>query len=72
MALEAILVYGAHLGLDGSALGTVIAQLGMGVAFLAVVAPLPAPVPEPGVLSLAMLGGSLTFAFLKRRNQSTK
>ena len=31
--LEVLLVYGLHLGLAGSALGTLIAQLGMGVAF---------------------------------------
>jgi putative MATE family efflux protein len=43
LALELVLVYGLHLGLDGSALGTVIAQLGMGGAFIAVVAPLPRP-----------------------------
>ena len=33
VALELVLVYGLHMGLDGSALGTVLAQLGMGVAF---------------------------------------
>ncbi|HZL54648.1 MAG TPA: MATE family efflux transporter [Solirubrobacteraceae bacterium] len=43
VALELLLVYGLHLGLDGSALGTVIAQLGMGLAFVAVIWPLPAP-----------------------------
>jgi putative MATE family efflux protein len=31
--LEVALVYGAHMGLTGSALGTLIAQLGMGIAF---------------------------------------
>ena len=41
LALELLLVYALGLGLDGSALGTVIAQLGMGVAFIAVVWPLP-------------------------------
>jgi putative MATE family efflux protein len=46
VALELVLVYGAGLGLDGSALGTVIAQLGMGAAFLAVVWPLPRPQPR--------------------------
>ena len=45
LVLEAVLVYGLGLGLDGSALGTVIAQLGMGAAFLAVVWPLPRPQP---------------------------
>jgi len=33
VVLEVVLVYGFDLGLDGSALGTVIAQAGMGVAF---------------------------------------
>ena len=33
VALEVALVYGAHLGLAGSAIGTLIAQLGMAVAF---------------------------------------
>jgi putative MATE family efflux protein len=33
VVLEVILVYGVDAGLDGSALGTVIAQLGMGAAF---------------------------------------
>jgi len=33
IALEVLFVYGLHMGLDGSALGTVIAQLGMGAAF---------------------------------------
>lgn len=33
VVLELVLVYGLDLGLDGSALGTVIAQLGMGAAF---------------------------------------
>jgi putative MATE family efflux protein len=45
VALELVLVYGLHLGLDGSALGTVIAQLGMAIAFVAVIWPLPAPRP---------------------------
>ncbi|HEX3873180.1 MAG TPA: MATE family efflux transporter [Solirubrobacteraceae bacterium] len=33
VVLEVGLVYGAHLGLVGSAVGTLVAQLGMGVAF---------------------------------------
>jgi len=45
LALELVLVYGLRLGLDGSALGTVIAQLGMGAAFVAVIWPLPRPQP---------------------------
>ena len=43
LILELVLVYGLRLGLDGSALGTVIAQLVMGAAFLRVVWPLPRP-----------------------------
>jgi putative MATE family efflux protein len=43
VVLELVLVYGLHLGLDGSALGTVIAQLAMGAAFLRAVWPLPRP-----------------------------
>ncbi|MCW3038104.1 MAG: family efflux transporter [Solirubrobacterales bacterium] len=34
VALELLLVYGLDLGLDGSALGTVVAQAGMGAAFV--------------------------------------
>jgi putative MATE family efflux protein len=45
LALELVLVYGLRLGLDGSALGTVIAQLGMGAAFVAIIWPLPRPQP---------------------------
>jgi len=33
VVLELVLVYGLHLGLDGSALGTVVAQVAMGVLF---------------------------------------
>jgi putative MATE family efflux protein len=33
VVLELVLVYGLHLGLDGSALGTVVAQLAMGALF---------------------------------------
>jgi putative MATE family efflux protein len=46
LVLEVVLVYGLGLGLDGSALGTVLAQLAMGVAFAAAVAPLPRPAPR--------------------------
>src|SRR5439155_4902472 len=35
VVLEVVLVYGFDTGLDGSALGTVLAQLGMGTAFAA-------------------------------------
>ncbi len=34
VVLELVLVYGLDLGLDGSAIGTVVAQTGMGVAFV--------------------------------------
>ena len=46
LILEVVLVYGLHLGLDGSALGTVAAQLAMGAAFVAIVWPLPRPQPR--------------------------
>jgi putative MATE family efflux protein len=46
LILEVVLVYGLHLGLDGSALGTVAAQLGMGAAFVAIIWPLPRPQPR--------------------------
>jgi putative MATE family efflux protein len=46
LGLELLLVYGLRLGLDGSALGTVIAQLGMAAAFVAAVWPLPRPRPR--------------------------
>ena len=37
VALNLVLVYGVDLGLDGSAIGTAIAQLGMGLTFVVVV-----------------------------------
>src|SRR3954462_9554140 len=40
--IELLLVYGFDTGLDGSALGTVLAQLGMGVAFAALLLRAPA------------------------------
>jgi putative MATE family efflux protein len=46
LILELVLVYGLHLSLDGSALGTVIAQLAMGAAFVAIARPLPRPQPR--------------------------
>ena len=58
LALEAVLVYGLRLGLDGSALGTVLAQLGMGVAFLTVVWPLPRPRPRQ-MRGLARIGAEI-------------
>src|SRR5262249_24869198 len=42
VVLELVFVYGLDMGLDGSALGTVIAQLGMGLAFAALLLAAPA------------------------------
>jgi putative MATE family efflux protein len=47
VVLELVLVYGAGWGLDGSALGTVIAQAGMGAAFVAVLLAAPAVTRRP-------------------------
>jgi putative MATE family efflux protein len=58
LGLELLLVYGLHLGLDGSALGTVIAQLGMGLAFVVVVWPLPRPRPA-AMAPLARVGAEI-------------
>jgi len=55
VALEVVFVYGLGLGLDGSALGTVVAQLGMGAAFIVVVWPLPRPRPRQ-MRALARIG----------------
>jgi putative MATE family efflux protein len=43
LILELVLVYGLNLGLDGSALGTVAAQLATGAAFVVIARPLPRP-----------------------------
>jgi putative MATE family efflux protein len=62
VVLEVVLVYGLHLGLDGSALGTVIAQLGMGVAFAALLlaAPATSRLPNRAAMgSLMSLGGAI-------------
>lgn len=62
VALELILVYGFGLGLDGSALGTVAAQLGMGVAFAFLLLRTPAISRRPVRALLARLtsmGGDL-------------
>jgi putative MATE family efflux protein len=71
--LEVILVYGFDTGLDGSAIGTVIAQLGMGAAFAVKLLGAPARDrrPNPAVLRrLSSMGrdivirtGSLLAAF---------
>jgi putative MATE family efflux protein len=62
VVLEVVLVYGFGTGLDGSAIGTVIAQLGMGVAFAAVLlrAPARSRRPDPAQLrALARVAGDL-------------
>jgi putative MATE family efflux protein len=71
--LEVVLVYGFDTGLDGSAIGTVIAQLGMGAAFAAGLlrAPARSRRPNPEILRrLCTMGrdivirtGSLLAAF---------
>ena len=58
LVLELVLVYGFRLGLDGSALGTVIAQLVMGAAFVVVVWPLPRPRPR-AMRGLARVGAEI-------------
>jgi putative MATE family efflux protein len=74
IGLELLFVYGFHWGLDGSAVGTVLAQLGMGAAFAAYLLRAPArsrrPRPEL-LLRLARMGshivvrtGSLLLAFV--------
>jgi putative MATE family efflux protein len=47
VALELLLVYGLRWGLDGSALGTVLAQLGMGAAFAWLLLRAPAATRRP-------------------------
>jgi putative MATE family efflux protein len=74
VALEFLFVYGLHWGMDGSALGTVVAQLGMGVVFAALLlrAPAASHAPQPALLRrLARMGshivirtGSLLFSFI--------
>ncbi len=63
VVLEVVLVYGFDLGLDGSALGTVAAQLGMGAAFawlLLRAAGGASLRPRPAVLRrLAAVGGAI-------------
>jgi putative MATE family efflux protein len=62
VVLELILVYGLDTGLDGSALGTVLAQLGMGVAFAALLLCAPAAsrrVSWKGIRSLLSIGGAI-------------
>ncbi len=62
VVLEVVLVYGLDLGLDGSAIGTVVAQAGMGVAFAAVLLRAPAASRAPDlarIRSLASIGAVL-------------
>jgi putative MATE family efflux protein len=62
VVLEVVLVYGFGTGLDGSAVGTVIAQYGMGVAFALVLlrAPTASRVPDLArIRSLASIGAVL-------------
>jgi putative MATE family efflux protein len=62
VVLELLLVYGLDMGLDGSALGTVIAQLGMGAAFAALLLRAPAPsrrVTWRGIRALLSIGGAI-------------
>jgi MATE family, multidrug efflux pump len=62
VVLELIFVYGLDMGLDGSALGTVLAQLGMGVAFAALLLAAPAPsrhVTWRGMRALLTIGGAI-------------
>jgi putative MATE family efflux protein len=74
VALEVLFVYGLGWGLDGSALGTVVAQLGMGAAFAALLlrAPATSRAPQAALLRrLARTGshiivrtGSLLLSFV--------
>jgi putative MATE family efflux protein len=62
VVLEVVLVYGLGTGLDGSALGTVIAQAGMGGAFAVLLLRAPAASRRPdlsGIRSLASIGAQL-------------
>lgn len=55
VVLELVLVFGLDLGLDGSATGTVIAQLGMGAAFAAALLQAPAASRRPHAALLRRL-----------------
>jgi putative MATE family efflux protein len=62
VVFELVLVYGLDMGLDGSALGTVLAQLGMGAAFAALLLRAPAPsrrVTWRGMRALLSIGGAI-------------
>jgi putative MATE family efflux protein len=62
IVLEVLFVYGFHWGLDGSAAGTVLAQAGMGAAFVTVLLRAPAERrrPDPArIRSLVSIGAQL-------------
>jgi putative MATE family efflux protein len=62
VALELLFVYGLHWGLDGSAWGTVLAQAGMGAAFVALLLRAPAESRRPDwerIRSLVSIGAQL-------------
>ncbi len=63
VVLEVVLVYGLGLGLDGSALGTVVAQLAMGVLFARPMLQAPADSRRPSlerIRPLVRMGAHLT------------
>lgn len=63
VALELVLVYGLHLGLDGSAVGTVLAQLAMGALFARHMLAAPADRRRPSlerIRPLLRMGAHLT------------
>ena len=63
VVLEIALVYGAGLGLEGSAIGTLIAQLGMGIAFARRMLAVPADSRAPSlerIRPLLRTGGHIT------------
>ena len=62
IVLELLFVYGFGWGLDGSAAGTVVAQLGMGAAFAALLLRAPVPSRRPNlalIRSLTSIGAQL-------------
>jgi putative MATE family efflux protein len=62
VALELLFVYGLHWGLDGSAWGTVLAQAGMGTAFVVLLLRAPAESRRPDwarIRSLVSIGAQL-------------
>jgi putative MATE family efflux protein len=63
VVLEVIFVYGLHMGLAGSAIGTLIAQLGMGAAFVRRMLAVPADRRAPALSRIKPLlrtGGHIT------------